>query len=152
MLHALFRAVEYPPTWVFAFMIVMGALARWAPLIHLGDWGLWPGRLLIAAGLSLLIWSALTFRRNRTTVIPRREAETLVVSGPYRYSRNPIYLADLAILIGWALCLGAASPWLFVPFFPIVINRRFILDEEAMLARKFGGAFERYSARVGRWL
>ncbi|MEM8752089.1 MAG: isoprenylcysteine carboxylmethyltransferase family protein, partial [Pseudomonadota bacterium] len=66
--------------------------------------------------------------------------------------RNPIYAADVAILIGWGVSLGAALPFLVVPAFAVVIQRRFILAEEARLEAAFGEAFRDYKTRVRRWI
>ena len=98
--------LNMPPVWLIGFMVATWGLARlWAPL---GDMLVWPGRGLIAVGIALIVWSALVFRRARTTIVPHRAPSALVEAGPYRFLRNPIYLADLAILAGAALILGAA--------------------------------------------
>lgn len=143
----------YPPVYMIGAMAVMAALDRWAPLARLipEPWT-WTGALPAAAGLGLGLWSALTFRRHRTTVHPFRRADSLVTSGPFAISRNPIYLGMALVLLGLAVFLGGASPFLIIPLFMAVIGRRIIRDEERMLSETFGADFTAYAARVRRWL
>ena len=143
------RLLNMPPVWLIGFMAAAWGLARlWAPL---GEALLWPGRGLVAAGIVLIVWSALAFRRARTTIVPHQSPSALVEAGPYRFSRNPIYLADLAILAGVALILGAPLALVLLVPFREVLRRRFIRPEEAMLERDLGPAYLDYKARVRRW-
>lgn len=146
----LLRHLDYPPVWLAGHMAIAWFMAHvWAPL---AGWGLVPGLGLIAAGLGLMVWAALAFRRARTTIVPHRAPEALVETGPYQRSRNPIYLADLMILAGWALALGApAALLLLAPLFSI-LQGRFVLKEEAVLKAHLGAPYEAYRARVPRWL
>jgi protein-S-isoprenylcysteine O-methyltransferase Ste14 len=144
------KTLNLPPFWLIAFIAVAWAMAQvWAP------WGsalVWPGWTLVAAGLALAIWCAVVFRRSRTTIVPRELPSALVESGPYRYSRNPIYLADLVILAGVALILGAPlALGLLVPFY-LVLQHQFILPEEAVLERELGQPYLDFKARVRRWI
>jgi protein-S-isoprenylcysteine O-methyltransferase Ste14 len=92
------------------------------------------------------------FRRARTGVVPFSEATTLVTGGPYRFTRNPMYLGMAGILVGTAIWLGSVTPWLVLPAFMAIIVERFIAPEEAMLERTFGEHYARYRAAVRRWL
>lgn len=147
---SLLRHLDYPPVWLAVFMVLawfMGSV--WAPL---GDWGVWPGRLMIAAGIAVAVWSALAFRRARTTLVPRGEPEALVEDGPYRWSRNPIYAADLLILAGWCLNVGSvAALLLLIPFWR-VLEVRFIDPEEALLSQRLGARYEAFRTRTRRWI
>jgi len=147
---SLLRHLDYPPVWLGLHMAVAWFMAQvWAPL---GDWGVWPGRGLIGLGLALMVWSALAFRRARTTLVPHRAPAALVETGPYRRSRNPIYLADLLILAGWAILLGApAALLLLAPLYSVLLTR-FVLKEEAVLKAGLGAPYEAYLDRVPRWL
>jgi protein-S-isoprenylcysteine O-methyltransferase Ste14 len=143
------KHLNLPPVWLIGFMAAAWGLARlWAPL---GEMLLWPGRGLIALGIVLIVWSGLAFRRARTTIVPHQPPSALVETGPYRFSRNPIYLADLVILAGWALGLGAPLALILLAPFREILLRRFILPEEAVLERDLGPAYLDYKARVGRW-
>ena len=144
------KQLNMPPVWLIGFMAAAWGLARlWAPL---GDMLLWPGLGLVAIGIALIVWSALVFRRARTTIVPHRPPSALVEAGPYRFSRNPIYLADLIILSGAALILGAPLALILLVPFRSVLLRLFVLPEEAVLERDLGQAYLDYKARVRRWL
>lgn len=146
----LLRHLDYPPVWLALHMAVAWFMAHvWAPL---GSWGLWPGVALIGAGLGLMLWAGLAFRRARTTIVPHRAPSALVESGPYARTRNPIYLADLMILAGWALALGAPAALLLLAPLWSVLSARFVLKEEAVLAAHLGPAYGAYRARVPRWI
>lgn len=141
--------LDYPPVWLVLFM----ALAWLVSEVHnpIGTGLFWPGLAMILAGVAVAVWAALEFRRARTTVIPREEPSALVETGPFQWSRNPIYLADLVILAGWCLMLGTAASLLFLVPFQQILLRRFILPEEAVLSTQFGAAFDAYCERVRRW-
>jgi protein-S-isoprenylcysteine O-methyltransferase Ste14 len=110
------------------------------------------GAVLIALAVALGFWAVALFRRARTGVVPFSDATTLVTSGPYRFTRNPMYLAMAGILVGTAIWLGSMTPWLVLPAFMGIIAERFIAPEEAMLGRIFGERYARYCAAVRRWL
>jgi len=144
------KHLNTPPVWLIGFVVAAWGLARlWAPL---GDVLLWPGRGLVAVGIALIVWSALAFRRAQTTIVPHQPPSALVEAGPYRFSRNPIYLADLVILAGAALILGAPLALILLVPFREVVLRLFILPEEAVLERALGPAYLDYKARVPRGL
>ncbi len=144
-----FQKLNIPPVWLTGFIAAAWGMARlWAPL---GDALVWPGWALVAAGLALFIWSVLAFRKARTTIVPREPPSALVESGPYRFSRNPIYLADLVILAGVALVVGAPLALILLVPFREVLLRLFILPEEAVLERDLGQSYLDYKARVPRW-
>jgi len=95
---------------------------------------------------------ALSFRRSETTIIPFQESSSLVVSGMYRITRNPMYLGMVTILTGIAMLTGSLSPFVIPIIFVPVLNRRVIRHEEAMLEQAFGGEYRDYQRRVRRWL
>lgn len=145
------RYGDLPPVWMLGAMALMWWLAENVPIL---DWsGIAPlGWLVIAGAIVLTLLAALHFRRQRTPIIPRQEPTALVTTGPYRFSRNPIYLADALILTGWTLILGALSPIVMIPAFMLLIERRFIRPEEAVLRQHFGSAFDDYCHSTRRWL
>jgi protein-S-isoprenylcysteine O-methyltransferase Ste14 len=152
-LRALIRAADLPPVWLFFCALLVWALARWAPVVDLSHPALeWAGRALIAAGLVVMLWSAMWFNRLGTPIIPRRKPTALIAEGPYRLSRNPIYLADLALLIGWWMIFAPLSGIVAPPLFWWIVTRRFIEPEEDMLRQVFGAEAEAYFARVRRWI
>jgi len=144
------KQINLPPVWLAAFIVVAWAMARlWAPL---GNSLFWPGWVLVAVGVALAVWSAVAFRRVRTTIVPHQPPSALAETGPYRYSRNPIYLADLVILAGVALILGTPLALILLAPFHQVLLRLFILPEEAVLARDLGQPYLDFKTRVRRWV
>jgi protein-S-isoprenylcysteine O-methyltransferase Ste14 len=95
-----------------------------------------------------------SFRRVKTTVNPMNPESTssLVMSGIYRYSRNPMYLGFLLILLGWSAFLANVLALLLAPAFVLFMNRFQICPEERVLTRRFAHPYAEYRARVRRWL
>ncbi|MEO0487883.1 MAG: isoprenylcysteine carboxylmethyltransferase family protein [Pseudomonadota bacterium] len=142
------KFIDLPPVWLALFIAVAWGVspgAAGAPWAQIGG-------LLVLAGIGLILWAALVFARARTTIIPHRRASALVTHGPFRLSRNPIYLADALILAGlllrwdlaWALPSVALLMW--------IIATRFIVAEEARLTQDFPEAFAAWSLKTRRWL
>jgi protein-S-isoprenylcysteine O-methyltransferase Ste14 len=110
------------------------------------------GAVLIVLAFALGFWALMLFRRARTGVVPFSDATALITAGPYRFTRNPMYLGMAGILVGTAIWLGSITPWLVLPAFMRIITERFIVPEEAMLERAFGERYVDYRAAVRRWL
>ena len=108
--------------------------------------------LAFALGLYLMLWGVLSLIRRRTTFNPYAAATRLCVSGPCRFSRNPIYLGDWVLLAGFSLWL---TTWWLILFSPLVwaaVCYGVIRYEEEHLTAKFGEEYRRYQAQVRRWL
>ena len=110
------------------------------------------GWLWLTLGLLLFIWTLWTLYRHHTTVNPYAAASELCTDGPFRFSRNPIYLGDWFILIGVALLLNTLWPLVFAPLIWVMLRFGVIRHEEAHLEAKFGDAYRIYKKRVRRWL
>lgn len=110
------------------------------------------GWLLVGIGLTLFVWTVLTLWRHHTTVNPYKAASSLCTGGPFRFSRNPIYLGDWFILVGVSLLLGTWWPLAFAPLIWVMLRFGVIRHEEAHLEAKFGDAYRAYQARVRRWI
>ena len=110
--------------------------------------------VLLALGLLLMAVAAGQFIAARTTINPLRplRASSLVTTGVFAISRNPIYLADLLILAALAVWLGNIINIALLPLFAWVINRYQIIPEERALAQLFGTDYDAYCSRVRRWL
>lgn len=110
--------------------------------------------LVSLSGLFLIFISSITFYRCGTTLNPLKPqlTSTLVTSGPYRYSRNPIYIGLVLMLAGWGFYLQNLASLFCVLIFVLYINRFQIIPEEESLAQKFGIEFEIYKSNVNRWL
>lgn len=144
-----------PPVYAVLTALAMWALDSYVPILQLlaAPWHRF-GLGLIALALLADLWSLWLFLRARTTPNPMKPQNSshLVTSGLYRYTRNPMYLGMLIMLVGWAIYLGSLSPWLMLPLFVWVINTQQILPEEAFLAQKFGASYQVYRQSVPRWL
>jgi protein-S-isoprenylcysteine O-methyltransferase Ste14 len=139
---------DLPPVWALGSAIAAWALARWAPFAVLpGEMG-W---VMMGAGIGLVVWAAVWFLRKRTPIEPHRAPRALIVEGPYRINRNPIYSGFVLILLGWGLWLGALSALMPAVVFALVVDRRFVRAEEAALRAAFGTDAERFFAATRRW-
>lgn len=125
---------------------------RYAMPWHIGDMSWYLGWLWLAAGLVLFVWTLWTFHRHRTTVNPYGRASALCTSGPFRFSRNPIYLGDWLILIGLSMLMNTLWPLVFAPLIWIMLRYGVIRHEEAYLEAVFGDAYHAYKQRVRRWI
>jgi protein-S-isoprenylcysteine O-methyltransferase Ste14 len=112
----------------------------------------WFGILIIAAGLYLAFRTRVLFLRNRTTLSPYESPAVLLTTGPFRMSRNPVYLAMAVLLFGSAFLMGTLMPFLFPVLFMVIIEVLFIPDEERRLEELFGGEYREYKRRVRRWV
>jgi protein-S-isoprenylcysteine O-methyltransferase Ste14 len=121
---------------------LMWVLHRWLPLGHLiaTPWNYF-GLLPVVIGRAITVAAGTRFRQARTTFDPckPRETSSLVTEGVFRISCNPMYLGLVLLLIGWAIWLGTASPWLVVPLFVILMTIAQIVPEEVALEERFGG-------------
>jgi protein-S-isoprenylcysteine O-methyltransferase Ste14 len=110
--------------------------------------------LIALVGLGFAISGVLAIRRARTTISPLRPeaATSLVTSGVYRFTRNPMYLGLCFVLLAWAVFLSSAWVFLGPLAFVLHINRFQIAPEEKALSRLFGAAFAEYQSKVRRWL
>ncbi len=110
--------------------------------------------LLALAGLALELWGLWVFRRHRTTPNPLapERARAVVQSGPYRFTRNPMYVGVALQLLGWCAYLRNPLALLALVVFVAYITRFQILPEERALAQNFGEPYLQYLRRVRRWL
>jgi len=141
--------------------VVIGAVTAagmWFVSRTLPAFGFTPLRVVAVgmglAGVVITGLAVLSFRRAYTTVNPMKpsSASFLVTSGIYGFTRNPMYLGMLFVLIGWALYLGNAVALLFLPAFILYMNRFQIEPEERALTALFGPEFLEYASRVRRWI
>lgn len=136
-------------------VLLMWLATRWAPALTFAI----PQRGWIVAGVALVgaliaVAGVISFRRAHTTVNPTKPAtaSALVVSGIYKYTRNPMYLGFASILLALAVFFSNALALVVIPVFVAYLNRFQILPEERALASLFPDDFAAYKARVRRWL
>lgn len=110
------------------------------------------GAGLLTIGCFLMAWGLVTFYRAGTAIIPHHSASRLVVSGPYRFTRNPMYTGLSIAYIGASALLGTAWPLLLLPVVLFIVFRFVIQREERYLEDAFGSEYAAWCARVRRWL
>ena len=148
------RWLDIPPVWLATAL----AVAWWQSgqfsygLSFGGAWADFLGGLLVGAGVLLALLAVYEMRRQRTTVVPHREAQALVSTGIFSRTRNPIYLGDILILAGFILSWDAVLSLPLVPIFLWILEKRFVLPEEDRLRRKFRADFARFCEKTRRWL
>lgn len=147
--------VRFPPPLIYALGLILAylinrAVPLWiaAPEPH---WLWWLGIVVAATGISLSLSGFITFRRHRTAVNPTRPASTIVTTGPYRFTRNPMYLGLAVFSVGVALLLDTWWALIAVPFVVLVVDRAVIAREERYLATAFGDEYGAYRATTRRW-
>ena len=146
--------VRIPPPLIYVAGFVLGlALERFFPELVLPKI---PSRvaapLCIALGVTIAVWSVGLFRRERTSFVPINPATTLVIYGPYRFTRNPMYLGLVCVYLGISLWFGVFWALILLPAVMALIQRYVIIREEQYLERKFGGEYLKYKADVRRWI
>lgn len=110
------------------------------------------GILLIFVGIWFNLWADRLFKVKKTTVKPFEKSDSLIEEGPFVFSRNPMYLGMVIILLGAAVILGSIMPFIITVVFFILIRVMFIPREEIALEDTFGQSFIEYKKRVRRWL
>lgn len=142
------------PTVVFAVLFLAGiALDQAAPqVLDVPHRWRWAGALLLVAGASLTTWCLVVFGRLGTGIMPDRPARQVVTTGPYGWSRNPMFVGFALMYLGGALFLNAAWTLVLLPVGLAVTTLTVIRHEEHYMRRAFGSEYERYARRVNRWL
>jgi protein-S-isoprenylcysteine O-methyltransferase Ste14 len=146
--------VKIPPPLVYVVGFVLGlCLGRAVPVSALPKT---PSHF--AAAVCLAVWAILgawsigLFRRAHTSFLPIRSATTLVISGPYRVTRNPMYVGLAFLYVGLALWFDVVWALVLLLLVLVAIQYYVILREEEYLERKFGDEYRQYKTRVRRWL
>jgi protein-S-isoprenylcysteine O-methyltransferase Ste14 len=144
----------FPPL-IYLVAIAAGLLVQRALRFPLAGWPAGVrilGWVLIAIGLGAAIWAVAVFRLAGTTPNPTRPTTAFVVRGPYRFTRNPMYVGLTAVSMGVGLV--TESPWVIVmAFVAALVTQRMVIDrEESYLDRRFGADYRAYKARVRRWV
>jgi len=123
-----FQMLDIPPVWLLGFILLAALQVTFVPVQAEVPLVIrWIGAALVCAGMSLMIWAILAFRRHQTSVVPHQTPRRVITTGPFRFSRNPIYLGDVLMLVGVILC------------------------EEGRLKECFGPEYTAYAQKTRRW-
>jgi protein-S-isoprenylcysteine O-methyltransferase Ste14 len=143
---------------LIAFLAMPGVVAFAVPFIWIRQtshteivrpWGL----LILICGAALLLWCVRDFYvSGKGTLAPWSPPQRLVITGLYRYSRNPMYICVLMVLCGWAATFNAPGLWIYAALIAIAFQLRVVLGEEPWLARTHGDEWVRYVTEVRRWM
>lgn len=147
------NSVPWPPLILAIAMVASLGLGLFVPLpVPSGLWIRVAGLVVASVGIALDLWAILTMRRLQTNILPHRTAGRLVTTGPFNFTRNPIYVGNATLMAGiglafenlWFVLLGVISA--------LAVDRLAIRREERHLAARFGQDWIDYASRVPRWL
>ena len=149
--------VHLPVPWVYVLVYLIGVGLEWtipvAPLLHVAPQvTAVSGIIIFAIGAALAGWGWITFQKAGTTRVPGRLSSELVTWGPYRFTRNPMYLGMAMAYVGEALIQRHVWPVLLLPVVIGFVNWIVIPVEQANMASAFGERYVEYAKRVRRWI
>ena len=143
-----------PPVWAFLYLIAAGTASWMYPWLRLIDLRVvWLGVALIAIGFAISFWPAMLFRLEGTELNPTSETnKSLIIRGPYRFTRNPMYLGLVVLTLGVAFVAGPLPMFVVPVLLFMTANWVHIPFEEAKMRQQFGAAFGAYTSQVRRWI
>ncbi len=144
-----------PAVWFFGLLAAAWGLEKGKPLpMELASFEvrLWTAVALFGGAAAFAGWGIVLFQLKKTTIVPFGTAATLVTSGPFRFSRNPLYVSLVATLAAFGVLLGSAWYVLTAALLAVALDRLVIRQEEQRLHELFGREYADYVARVRRWL
>jgi protein-S-isoprenylcysteine O-methyltransferase Ste14 len=147
--------VSIRPPLAWGLAVIAGLALNWLvplPFLPVDLPAGWLGAIVFVFALALLAWAIITITRAGSNVPTNLPTSTIVESGPYRFTRNPIYLGMFLGLAGLAIAFD--NLWLLMMLVPFALLIRYgvVAREEAYLERKFGDVYRGYRSRVRRWL
>lgn len=148
--------VRLPPPLLFVGGLVVGWLlgrfVRALPMAADGRGLDAAGTVFVVLGVGLAAWGMITFRRARTAIVPMHPASRIVDTGPYRFTRNPMYTGLTLVYVGVSLYMNSVWPLLALPIVLALLIRLVVRREEAYLRSAFPDEYVAYQARVRRWV
>ena len=142
--------LTFPPVITLGCLFIQVLLFNLLPLTV--DLSLLFGFLLLVGSIGCIALAARELFKNETTIIPDGQPEKLVTTGPFSFSRNPIYLGMAGILISSACFMQSLSALVIPVIFVLIIHKTWIPHEEVKLKEKFGKHWEKYAESTSRWL
>jgi protein-S-isoprenylcysteine O-methyltransferase Ste14 len=150
---------DSPGVIIFPPLLYLGTLFTGLAVHYLRPWNLMPGPWIRIAGAPLILaggfvasWGRKAMLRAGTNIFPGKPTLAIVTDGPYRYTRNPLYLGNLIVYAGLALVFNSIWLLLFMVPMILIIEWGIIRREERYLAAKFGDLYLNYKATVRRWM
>lgn len=142
-----------PPTYFMALLLLSLASHFIFPIVKM----IFPpynylGLILIIFGIIINLWTDSLFKKNQTTVKPNKVPSPIIINGPFKISRHPMYLGMTSILLGAAIFMGSLVTFTFPAIFIIIMEKLFIPMEEKNMENKFKDEFRKYKNRVRRWI
>lgn len=141
-----------PLVYVAFFLLAWVLSSIWPWPLPENPWTLFFGWMAIDASVLLMLWTAWLMLWRKTTLNPYGKPQQLLTEGPFRVTRNPIYVADTLFYMGVALLFADAWVWLFLPVVLIAVSFGVIRHEERLLMQHFGDDYRNYMNKVRRWL
>ena len=146
------KKLKIPPFYLLISVLSIVLLSKYFPVIEFDrEKFKMLSLLILLTGISLLSISSSLFTKHKTPIKPFKESTHLITTGIYKYSRNPIYLGMVLILIGVGIYMGAGSSLFVVLIFIYFIRKDFVIKEEAFLLELFGEEYKNYKEKVRRW-
>ncbi len=147
------NVVGYPPLIAIAYAALGGGIHYlWPRSVAPWPVALTLAGILALASLCLALWGALQLKRAGTAIDPYGSSSAIVTSGPYAYSRNPLYLAISLLFAAIALAFNSVAMLAMIPPWFVVMHTGVVLREEKYLTAKFGATYAAYQRQVRRWL
>jgi protein-S-isoprenylcysteine O-methyltransferase Ste14 len=147
------KRIIYPPIWLVLGLIAIFALNEFYPGPRFTSWlAQVAGSVFIVIGLLLLVFAGSLFKKAGTDFVPFRNVSALVTIGLYRYTRNPMYLGMVSVLLGCVITVGSSLALCVPVLFVVIIEARFIRPEESILRELFPKEYPAYCNRVRRWI
>lgn len=148
------KRLDLPPSYFITALLLILILHSYIPILTLIESSQIKllGIVLLFTGFGLIIWGANMFRIYETPIRPFEPPTYLIQSGLFKYSRNPIYLGMVVVLVGAVIFLGSLSPLVVVAAFVYAMQSRFIKKEEKHLEETFGDYYREYKNKVRRWI
>ena len=143
-----------PPPLIFALIWLAAWLVHLKVPVHLlpAGWTRPLGGAIAILGVALAIWGRTAMSRVGTDPNPYKPSTAIAQGGPFRFTRNPLYLSMTIFYVGLTLLANAVWPLIVLPVVLVLVQRGVIEREERYLERRFGQAYRDYRARVRRWL
>lgn len=141
-----------PPTYLLIYLILSLILHFLIPLWKFTYPIRYVGLIFVVIGIALNLWTDSLFAKAKTTVKPNEKPNKFITTGPFKYSRNPMYLGIILILMGISITLGSLSSLLGPVLMLFTLQVVFIPHEESQMEKQFGKKYLEYKQQVRRWI